>query len=432
MSSTTTIAFEETPSLRGAALAARFHEVRAETLALVQPLEPEDMCIQTMPDVSPTKWHLAHTAWFFERFVLKEAVPGYREHHPRYDFLFNSYYQSVGPMHARPRRGHLSRPTVREVLAYRAHVDAAMGELLAKGAGPEVERVIELGLHHEQQHQELLLSDIKHVLAQSPLSPSYRARAAEAGSTTAPLRWLAHAGGLVEIGHGGGGFAFDNEGPRHRVYAEPFELASRPVTCGEYRAFLEDDGYARPELWLSDGWETVQREGLRAPLYWTHDGGAWQVFTLAGLLPLDDDEPVCHLSFLEADAYARWAGARLPSEVEWEVMAACAVPHDDGGLAGDGRLHPRASSANAGERGLSQLLGGVWEWTQSAYAPYPGFRPLAGSLGEYNGKFMCNQIVLRGGSCFTPARHVRVTYRNFFHAPDRWQMTGVRLARDAR
>lgn len=428
------MSFAVTPSLRGPALAERYAAVRSFTLALTEPLEPEDMCIQSMPEASPTKWHLAHTSWFFERFVLKGALTGYREHHPTYDYLFNSYYHSIGRMHARPRRGLLSRPTVKEVLAFRAHVDEAMGELFQKGVPEDVERVIELGLHHEQQHQELLLTDILHALAQNPLAPIYRAPSEESPREAAPLHWLPHEGGLVEMGHDSEGFAFDNEGPRHKVYLEPFALASRPVTCGEYKAFLEDGGYSRVELWLSAGWETVQREGWRAPLYWTDEGGeGWRAFTLGGLLPLDESAPVSHLSYYEADAYARWAGARLPREAEWELMSARAG--EEGGFVEDGRLRPKAPTDDAG---LAHMLGGVWEWTQSAYAPYPGFRSLGEdeatrgfrSLGEYNGKFMCNQLVLRGGSCFTPRTHARTTYRNFFYPEQRWQMMGLRLARD--
>jgi len=410
-----------TAPLRGEALRARYLEVRRQTLALTESLEPEDMLVQSMPDASPTKWHLAHTTWFFERMVLQEHVTSYPELDPAYDFLFNSYYQSVGPMHARPQRGLLSRPALKEVLAYRRHVDEHMQALLEGELPEELASVVELGTHHEQQHQELLLTDIKHAFGASPLLPAFRALPAQRAAAT-PLAWVASAGGLVEVGHEGPAFAFDNEGPRHKVWLEPFLVASRLVSTREYQAFIDDGGYARPELWLSEGWDTVRREGLGAPAYWLDDG---RVFTLGGARARLDEEPVCHVSFFEADAYARWAGARLPSEAEWELMSQGAAA--DSNFLDEGRLHPRAAS---GER-LAQVLGDVWEWTGSAYAPYPGFRALAGALAEYNGKFMCNQLVLRGGSCLTPRTHLRKSYRNFFPAAARWQMTGIRLARDA-
>lgn len=414
------------PTVRAADdLLRRYREVRAATLALAEPLEIEDLCVQSMPDASPTKWHLAHTAWFFETFVLA-TDPSYRPVHPAYSYLFNSYYQAVGPMHARPRRGLLSRPTVAEVLEYRAIVDARLEERLGAGDLDEaLLPVVELGLQHEQQHQELLLTDIKHAFGSNPLLPAYAPRP-RARRPAAPLTLLEVEGGLVDIGFVGSGFCFDNERPRHKEFVAPFALASRLVTAGEYLAFIEDDGYRRPELWLSDGWDRVQREGQRAPLYWDMDQeGGPHVFTLAGLEPLDLDAPVCHVSGYEADAYARWAGARLPTEAEWELVAS-SVPVS-GNLLESGALHPLAASDEAG---CTQLFGDVWEWTQSAYSPYPGYRAPAGALGEYNGKFMSSQLVLRGGSCATPRSHVRATYRNFFPPASRWQFSGIRLARD--
>jgi len=407
-------------------LATRFGAVRAQTERLAAPLSPEDATVQSMPDASPVKWHLAHTSWFFETFLL-EPLPGHRPFEPAYRVLFNSYYHSVGDQYARPERGMITRPGLAEVLAYRAHVDAACHALLARGAlTPAQSAVLELGLQHEQQHQELILTDVKHLLAKNPLAPVYRPR--PQGERPAPataLTWHAVPPGLREIGHAGPGFAFDNEGPRHRVFVHGFALASRLVTNREYLAFMEDRGYERPELWLSDGWAAVCANGWRAPLYWRERDGAWSEFTLAGLLALAPDEPVAHVSAYEADAYARWAGARLPTEAEWEVAAADAEPA--GNFVESGRLQP---SPAAGAR-PAQLFGDVWEWTASAYAPYPGYRPPPGALGEYNGKFMANQLVLRGGSCATPVSHVRASYRNFFHPDARWQWSGIRLARDA-
>jgi len=356
-----------------------------------------------MPDVSPTKWHRAHTTWFFETFVLAPNVAGYRAFDDAYGYLFNSYYEAVGPRHARVERGLLSRPGAEEVGAYRAHVDDAMAGLLARELTPEVCDLVELGLVHEEQHQELLLMDIKHVLSVNPLRPAYCADRAEPHAAS-PAGWVEHAGGLVEIGAAGPGFAFDNERPRHRVWLEPFAVADRLVTCGEWQAFVDDGGYRRPELWLSDGWATVNAEGWEAPLYW-HDGPDWRVFGLSGSRALDEHAPVRHVSYYEADAYARWAGARLPSEAEWEVVAI------------------DASAA------ATQLFGETWQWTASDYAPYPGFEPALGAVGEYNGKFMVSQHVLRGSSRLTPPGHGRVTYRNFFPPSARWVMSGVRLAR---
>jgi ergothioneine biosynthesis protein EgtB len=420
-------------------LAARFASVRAATEALAEPLSPEDATAQSMPDASPVKWHLAHTSWFFETFLL-ESSAGYRPFDPAYRVLFNSYYHSVGEQHHRPERGLITRPGLAEVRAYRAHVDAAAGALLARDAlTPGQREVVELGLHHEQQHQELILTDLKHLLAKNPQQPAYREdaqRGAPAGAAP-PLAWHAYPGGLREIGHAGGGYCFDNETPRHRVFVHGFALASRLVTNAEFVAFVEDGGYERPELWLSDGWAAVCENGWRAPLYWQERDGERFQFTLAGLCALAPDEPVTHVSAYEADAYARWAGARLPTEAEWEVAAAKA--EIAGNFVESGRLHPapvgsasrRAPAGLAAQTGPAQLFGDAWEWTSSAYAPYPGYRPPPGALGEYNGKFMANQLVLRGGSCATPRSHIRASYRNFFHPDARWQWSGIRLARDA-
>ena len=406
---------------------ARYARVRRDTERLVEPLSVEDCVVQTIPDVSPPKWHLAHTTWFYETFLLVPFSRHYRLFHPDFARLFNSYYEQVGEYHPRPRRGWLSRPAFDEVLAYRHHVDTAMQDLLADEAHPDAARIrtlLDVGLNHEQQHQELLLTDTKHILGHNPLHPAYRALPTPNGKA-APLHWLAFDGGLAEIGAENTGFHYDNEAPRHRVWLEAFELASRPVTNGEYLAFIEDGGYRRPELWLSDGWQAVKQGRLTRPLYWQHIDGEWHEMTLGGLRPLDPDAPVCHVSYFEADAYAHWAGARLPTEAEWE-RAAQDQPIS-GNLRDAGWLHP--APADDGE-GLQQLYGDVWEWTASAYAPYPGFRPPAGALGEYNGKFMCGQYVLRGGSCVTPADHIRASYRNFFYPPDQWQFSGIRLARD--
>ena len=416
----------------GPDLAQRYRAVRALTDRLAAPLSAEDCAIQSMPDVSPTRWHLAHTTWFFETFVLADAESAYRPFHPDVHHLFNSYYHSLGNPFPRARRGLLSRPSLDEVRAYRAQVDERMQAVLARGDA-RLAPVVELGLNHEQQHQELLLTDIQHVLSVNPLAPAY-ARAVPAPATPPPaLAWLPFPAGVREIGHAGAGFAYDNESPRHRVFVEPFELGSRLVNNGEFLAFLEDGGYRRHDLWLSLGWDRVRAEGWEHPLYWTKKDARWWRFSLHGLLPLDLREPVSHLSLFEADAYAAWAGARLPTEAEWEV-ASEGVPVAGNLLALDGSsaLRPRPPArADAGAHAL-QLFGDVWEWTSSAYAPYPGFRPWDGSLGEYNGKFMCNQYVLRGGSCATPADHVRRTYRNFFPPEARWQFAGLRLARSVR
>jgi len=412
----------------GCSFAERYLVVRSLTESIAEPLSAEDQTAQSMPDVSPTKWHRAHTTWFFEEFVLGPNLGGYEPFDPRYRYLFNSYYDAVGARHPRPERGVITRPGIAEVAAYRRHVDAAMAELLACDPGPAVLELVELGLHHEQQHQELALTDIKHVLSRNVLDPVYRPASPAVGRCAGPAGWIEHGGGLVEIGAGIGGFAFDNERPRHRVHLEPFALATRTVTAGEVLAFIDDGGYGRPALWLSEGWATVQAEGWSAPLYWRDEGGGdWSVFTLAGRRPLVEGEPACHLSYFEADAIARWAGARLPTEAEWEAVAADQPVH--GALLDLDRLHPPVATATA-DGGPADLFGGVWEWTSSAYLPYPGFRSAPGAVGEYNGKFMVNQHVLRGGSCLTPPGHVRASYRNFFPPSARWVMSGVRLARD--
>jgi ergothioneine biosynthesis protein EgtB len=414
------------PSRTPEPLPPRYRRIRAVTAALCAPLQTEDYVVQSMPDASPAKWHLAHTSWFFEQFLLKPMLTGYRAFHPRFEYLFNSYYQTVGPMHQRPQRGLLTRPTVDEVRRYRAHVDEHMQKLLETKAHDEkVEALTELGLNHEQQHQELLLTDIKHLLSCNPLQPAYRDEPLPVSSSSAPpIRFIAFEGGVHEIGASGKHFCFDNETPRHRTLVEPYSLADRLVTNGEYLEFIRDGGYRRPEFWLSDGWATVQSEHWSRPIYWSEQCEA--EFTLAGTQPFDPSRPVTHLSYYEADAFARWAGARLPSEAEWEI-AASSMPIK-GNLLDGAVPHPRAAS---GEVGLRQLFGDVWEWTSSAYSAYPGYRPLSGALGEYNGKFMCSQLVLRGGSCATPSDHVRATYRNFFYPQARWQFMGLRLARDS-
>lgn len=395
-----------------AELLARYTAVRQHSLALAAPLSAEDCGAQSMPDASPVKWHLAHTTWFFETFVLEPNEPGFAPFHPAFRVLFNSYYNGVGAKHPRPQRGLLTRPALAEVLAYRADVDARMQRLL-----PAVVRdaalcaLVELGLQHEQQHQELLLTDVKHLLSCNPLHPAYDSDAPAPVQASGALEWLPLEGGLAEIGHEVEGFAFDNESPRHRVYLHPCALASRLVTNAEFAAFVEGGGYGDPACWLAEGWDWRVAQGITQPLYWQRAESGWHAFTLAGMQPLDPAQPAVHLSYYEADAYARWVGARLPTEAEWEHAARlCAAPLSAGGFA--------------------QCFGAAWQWTQSSYAPYPGFRPAAGAVGEYNGKFMVNQYVLRGGSCATPAGHERLTYRNFFPATARWQFTGLRLARD--
>ncbi len=410
-------------------LLARYRAVRATSMVLAAPLSAEDAMVQSMPDASPAKWHLAHTTWFFERFVLA-LQPGYRAREPAWDELFNSYYQSVGPMHPRPQRGLLSRPSLQQVLDYRACIDLRIERAFATGrVDDEAQRRVLLGTHHEQQHQELLLTDIKHALWRNPLRPAYRDDLHEATGSTAPLHWVDSDEHLAHVGApawpDASAFAYDNESPGHRVLVPAHALASRPVSNAEFRAFIEDGGYRDPAAWLSDGWATVQAQGWSRPLYW--DADLTHAFTLSGMHRIDPDAPVCHVSLYEADAYARWSGARLPTETEWESHAS-GLPVV-GNFLDSGVLQPQ-SAANAHAR-LQQLYGDVWEWTASAYLPYPGFRPMAGALGEYNGKFMSGQCVLRGGSCATPRNHVRASYRNFFHAPDRWQFSGLRLARDA-
>lgn len=409
-------------------LSERYARIRAATEALAAPLSAEDCCVQSMPDASPTKWHLAHTSWFFETFVLGTAVPGHRVFEPLFRVLFNSYYDGVGAQHPRAARGMLTRPDLATVRAYRAQVDAAMARLLEAGVDPDVGARIELGLHHEQQHQELLLTDAKHLLAQSPFAGSYRDDLVKPPPRTAsPLRWHRFDGGIREVGYDGPGFCFDNEGPRHPALLAPFELASRPVTSGEFLAFVEAGGYAQSQWWLADGLAAARAAGWEAPAYWSRRDGAWHERTLGGWRPLDLDAPVCHVGYYEADAFARFSDARLPTEAEWEVAAA-QVPVR-GNLVEADHLHPVAAEAMSGPV-PAQLFGDVWEWTQSPYVAYPGFRPAAGAIGEYNGKFMCNQFVLRGGSCATPADHVRASYRNFFPPGARWQFSGLRLARD--
>ncbi|HWJ32390.1 MAG: ergothioneine biosynthesis protein EgtB [Gemmatimonadaceae bacterium] len=416
------------------ALGARYDAVRAQTEFLCEPLEVEDYVVSSMPDVSPTKWHLAHTSWFFETFVLAAHDPSYRSPDPRYAFLFNSYYVQAGERHCRAKRGLVTRPTVDEVFAYRAHVDDAMHRLIARIAGDSehpAAPLIELGTHHEQQHQELLLTDIKHVLWMNPLRPVYLERRADDARVAPPSRWVDVDEGVCWIGHEGSGFAFDNEGPRHRVFLEPFRLASRLVTNGEYLEFIEDGGYRRSELWLSAGLATVQDRRWEAPLYWERaDDGTWTEFTLGGTRVLSGAalaEPVSHLSYYEADAFARWAGARLPTEFEWEA-AARGEPMA-GPFVEAQRFHPTVARTDVG---LAQLYGDAWQWTHSAYVAYPNFTPAAGAIGEYNGKWMADQWVLRGASCATPASHARPTYRNFFPSDARWQFSGIRLARRGR
>jgi ergothioneine biosynthesis protein EgtB len=417
-----------------APMSSLFRSVRGATERLAVPLSAEDCAIQSMPDASPIKWHLAHTSWFFETFILAPHLPGYRVFHPSFRMLFNSYYNAVGDKHPRPRRGLLSRPSLEEVRAYRAHVDAAMAELIDRGTlPPGADSLIELGLNHEQQHQELILTDVLHLLWCNPLKPAYSPpsdAADAAGTGSPPLQWIAFDEGIVDVGHEGDSFAFDNETPRHRQYLNAFSLASRPVTNCEYLAFVDDGAYRKPELWLSEGWDWVAANSIDAPLYWQRGERGWLEFGLRGLVPLRLGAPVCHVSLFEADAYARWAGARLPSEAEWEV-AAYGRPIE-GNFIESGSLAPRpADAATAVTAAPLQLFGDVWEWTQSAYAPYPGYRPAGGAIGEYNSKFMCNQYVLRGGSCVSPGSHLRATYRNFFPAAARWQFTGMRLARDS-
>ncbi len=387
-----------------------------------------------MPDVSPVRWHLAHTTWFFETFVLAVETEDYRWHDPVFTKLFNSYYNSIGEQFPRPRRGLLTRPTVEEVFDYRQEIDRRMEQFLTQcpmDAWERVARVVDLGLHHEQQHCELILTDIKHVLSCNPLYPAYSdgsSRNREADMCSASdMRWHDGPNGVCWIGHEGDEFAYDNESPRHQQFVAPHQLASRLTTNAEYLAFVEDGGYQRPDLWLSLGWQTVCEQQWQAPLYWVRHGDTWHEFTLAGLRPLDPLEPVCHVSYFEVDAFARWADARLPTETEWEVTVA-ELPIA-GNFAEQQVFHPSVVDEPANDSQPSQMYGDVWEWTSSSYAPYPGYRPPSGALGEYNGKFMCNQYVLRGGSCATSETHIRPSYRNFFPPEARWQFSGIRLAR---
>jgi ergothioneine biosynthesis protein EgtB len=417
-------------------LAERFERVRGLSLELAAPLSAEDCQVQSMPDASPAKWHLAHVTWFFETFLLERYEADFAPFDPSFRVLFNSYYQGVGARYPRPERGLITRPTLEQVKRYRRNVDERVQALLATPA-PDATRdeIVTLGLHHEQQHQELLLTDIKHAFSFDPNARAYARRWPMTRVRPQALRWFHHDGGLVEHGHDAtldGPFCFDNETPRHRTYLAPFEIASRPVSYGDYLAFMEDGGYRRPELWLSMGWDWVGARARRAPLYWREDGGRWLNHTLQGLVEIDARTPICHLSYFEADAYARWAGARLPTEAEWEFAARRLRQPQRGNFVDGGSFHPLPHAEPDGDGSEPvQMYGDVWEWTQSSYSPYPGYRPLPGAVGEYNGKFMCNQYVLRGGSCATPQGHVRASYRNFFPPEAQWQFSGLRLARDA-
>jgi ergothioneine biosynthesis protein EgtB len=419
------------------ALARQYSEVRATTVRLAAPLSAEDQMLQSMPEASPTKWHLAHTTWFFETFLLTPHARNYRPFDDRFRQLFNSYYKQVGGHPYRGARGLMSHPSLDEVHAYRRGVDEAMLALIERANDP-VLALVELGLNHEQQHQELILTDIKHALWSSPLRPAYRAQPAPLSSpaTRVPERWDARSyiwqefkGGIQQIGHAGQGFAFDNEGPRHEVLLRPFRMASRAVTSGEWLEFMADGGYRNPQLWLSDGWDAVCAQHWEAPLYWERRDNEWWQYTMSGTRRVEHSEPVCHVSYYEADAYARWAGARLPLEAEWEIAAERNPSR--GTMLEDDVFHPRRNRVADPSHILQQMFGDIWEWTASPYVAYPGFRPAAGAIGEYNGKFMCNQFVLRGGSCATPSSHIRATYRNFFPPQARWQFSGVRLASDS-
>jgi ergothioneine biosynthesis protein EgtB len=410
-----------------AQIAQQYRTVRSTTEMLCEPLEVEDYVAQSMPDASPTRWHLAHTTWFFETLVLKPCMPSYRPINETFEYLFNSYYNTIGDQFPRPKRGLITRPTVAQVMEYRRYVDRYMLELLE---GEDTVRnipvnVVETGMNHEQQHQELIVTDLKHLLSQNPLHPVYSVAREQQPTTVPPLTWQEQPEGLYHVGNEREGFAYDNEGPRHRVFLDGFALASRLVTCNEYLQFMADGGYERPELWLSDGWKSVCELGWRAPLYWQADGDRWMQYTLSGLRPVVPTEPVCHVSYYEADAYARWAGARLPTEEEWELVATGAVV--EGNLLEDRQFHPVPCSSS---HPVVQLYGDVWEWTRSPYTQYPGYQLPDGALGEYNAKFMSNQMVLRGGSCATPKSHIRPTYRNFFPPDARWQFSGIRLAKD--
>jgi ergothioneine biosynthesis protein EgtB len=420
--------------LIGTALAQRFGQVRAQTLALAKDLSPEDCQAQSMPDASPVKWHLAHTTWFFETFILEKYETNFRAHDPQFRVLFNSYYNGIGSKHPRPERGLVTRPGLSEVLSYRTAVEERLLNLLSQNANPRLLELVNLGLHHEQQHQELILTDFKHLLSRNPALPAYAKRWPLTAVQPQALGWERFAGGLVAMGYSApsdGDFSFDNESPAHQHHLRPFEMGTRLVTYGEYIEFMEDGGYTRPELWLSLGWDWVQASQRRMPLYWQQRDGRYCNFTLQGLVDIDPHTPICHLSYFEADAYARWAGARLPTEHEWE-HAARGVSAQAVGQSNflESRAYHPLALRQAGS-GLQQMFGDVWEWTQSNYNPYPGFAPAEGAVGEYNGKFMCNQFVLRGGSCVTPRSHVRASYRNFFPPEAQWQFSGLRLARDA-
>ncbi|HEX2762225.1 MAG TPA: ergothioneine biosynthesis protein EgtB [Allosphingosinicella sp.] len=405
----------------------RYRRIRALSEAIAAPLSDADATIQPMPDASPAKWHLAHTAWFFETFVLRDQFAGYRLFDERWSYLFNSYYEGEGERHPRARRGMLSRPSVGEVLAYRRHVDEALAEVIPS-LGADSAALIELGLNHEQQHQELMLMDMTATFAENPLRPAIWAGEMQAPARVEPLRWIEGRRGTIEIGRAGPAFAFDCEGPRHAVTLHPHAIADRLVTNGEWLGFIEEGGYRKPELWMADGWAWVTQHSIEAPLYWRRDGGGWAGFGLDGESPVRAAEPVRHVSWYEADAFARWAGARLPREEEWEAAAAGLDPASGNQLDAPGPAAPRAASPGPG---LRQMFGDLWEWTMSAYAPYPGYRPEPGAVGEYNGKFMVGQFVLRGGSCATPRGHMRASYRNFFYPHQRWMFSGLRLARDA-
>jgi ergothioneine biosynthesis protein EgtB len=408
----------------------RYQAVRALSLAIAAPLSDADATLQPMPDASPAKWHLGHTSWFFETFVLRDHKADYRPFEPAWAYLFNSYYEGEGPRHPRARRGMLSRPALDAIKAYRSHVDAAVADALALLPHPALERV-ELGLQHEQQHQELMLTDLLAAFAENPLRPAvWERRPPAPAPAPGPIAGIARPGGVAEIGASGANgaaFAFDCERPRHQILLRPHELADRPVTNAEWVRFIDDGGYSNPAYWLSDGWDWVRANAIDSPLYWSREGDKWQRFGLDGLQPVDPAEPVCHVAYYEADAFARWAGVRLPTEKEWEVAAAGIDPAGGNQLDGPGAVRPRPAPAGGG---LVQMFGDVWEWTASAFSPYPGFRPENGAVGEYNGKFMANQFVLRGGSCATPRGHVRASYRNFFYPHQRWQFCGLRLARD--
>ncbi len=419
---------DHTDGRENGALLTQYEGSRANSMKLAGYFSPEDWMLQSMEEASPIKWNLAHTSWFYETFVLKPLLAGYRSYHPLFNYLFNSYYQQVGDMQPRPTRGILSRPSAEDVVAYREHVDAGMRRLIEGATGDEIRALrllIDMGCAHEEQHQELLLTDIKHAFSKNPTAPAVfrdRPRGASEGSG---VDWISFEGGLVEIGADGGSFAFDNEGPRHKVYLASYGLADRPVTNAEYIAFIEAGGYDEPSIWLADGWAAVQSEGWRAPIYWRRRDGVWREYTLFGERDLDPAAPVCHLSYYEASAYAEWTSYRLPTEFEWE-HASAALPVEGDFL----RNAEFAAPAPAAGPGLQAMFGGVWEWTASPYVAYPGYRTPEGAIGEYNGKFMSSQMVLRGGSCATPEGHMRRTYRNFFPPHARWQFAGLRLARD--